>query len=80
MGQGDKIAGMTINAWTQQIFEAKGFREEGKPVRRKVSSVKRYSSEDELKAACEKYGAALLKNGDQYVILPNPDVTILYKA
>lgn len=69
---------MNWNNWTDRIFSNQGFGQ-GKPARRMKVYVHKFSSLDQLKAACAHYDCALIENGNQYVILPDSNVNVLYK-
>jgi len=54
--------------WIRQIFRAQAARNGG-IVRRQITSVHKYASEAELKAAVQHRGFHMVISGDQYVIL-----------
>ena len=55
------------SAWIEQIFSSKAL-DDGKPVRRAISSVGKYASEAELIAACKNRGLMVVKTATQYII------------
>jgi hypothetical protein len=64
----DRRKGMS--AWVNQIFRA-AIVSKGGMVRRKKSSVLKYSSFRELSRETKKRGFHLLRNGGQYIIICN---------
>lgn len=62
-----KKAVPTGGKWIRQIFQAKAAKRHG-IVRRKVTSVIKYASHDELEAAVKSRGYHLLISGNQYLI------------
>lgn len=64
------------NQWTDRIFQNNGF-SKGTPARRKKTDVHRFSSLADLQNACAYYGCKLIENGNQYVILPIGQISIV---
>jgi len=62
---------ISTRAWLNQIFRAKQARNGG-IVRRKVSSVSKYASLDDLTAEVKRRNFHLLEVGGSYVIVCNP--------
>jgi hypothetical protein len=59
-----------MSQWIDNIFSAKIATELG-IVRRKITSVNRYASRDELISAVKKRNFHLIETGDQFVIVCN---------
>lgn len=59
--------GNVSQAWIDQVFNSQ-IAKKGGGVRRKVTSVDRFSSEDELKKAVRSRGFHMTLHGDQYII------------
>jgi len=64
------------SAWVEQIFGAKALTQ-GKPVRRQIESVKKFSSQAELQTECDKRGLILMMTPSSYVIYPKGSFEIL---
>lgn len=56
-----------MNAWVKQIFESQ-IAKRGGVVRRKVTSIDKESSRDEVKKECRKRGYHIVEHGDQWLI------------
>ena len=56
-----------MSAWANQIFNSK-IAKRGGVVRRKIASIERYTSQDELKEECKKRGFHVVRHGDQWLI------------
>lgn len=56
-----------MNAWVNQIFKSQIARRGG-VVRRKVTSIDKESSRDELKAEARRRGYHIVEHGDQWLI------------
>jgi hypothetical protein len=56
-----------MGAWIEQIFASKMARR-GRVVRRKLSSINRYSSQELLKKECKRRGYHIVAHRDQWLI------------
>ena len=56
-----------MSAWLDQIFNSQ-IAQIGGVVRRKLSSIRRYSSEAELKAEVKRRGYHIVEHGNQWLI------------
>ena len=60
-----------MNSWTRQIFRSQIARRGG-VVRRKITSIARYSSRAEVKRACRAKRYHIVAHGDQWLIFCDP--------
>src|SRR5258707_5734 len=58
-----------MNAWIDQVFNAKSARNMGGIVRRSIKSVHKHASLDDLRKEVKIRGFHMVESGDQYVIL-----------
>ena len=56
-----------MSAWTDQIFESQ-IAKRGGVVRRKLSSIDKFASRDELRNECAIRGFHVIEHGDQWLI------------
>ncbi|MEQ9491584.1 MAG: N-(5'-phosphoribosyl)anthranilate isomerase [Alphaproteobacteria bacterium] len=56
-----------MSKWIDQIFESQ-IAKRGGVVRRKMSSIQRYTSLDEVKKEAERRGYHIIQHGDQWLI------------
>ena len=56
-----------MSAWVRQIFQSK-IAKRGGVVRRKITSINRYASRDEVRRACKRKRYHIIAHGDQWLI------------